>query len=143
MAAMHSNFNLTFYRFDTMKCQCQLMKLIPVVSQMMRCDGNVNFILLYGPVLDRAIREPLHPCDTAPDCSSIDPLPSNFRIQFNVLMIIYRVLCGQAPTCIRDLLQPHVSSGSLRFSDEGLLVATLSTVGFKTKVHCVFKAVPP
>ena len=42
---------------------------------------------------------------------------------------------------IRDLLQPHVTSRSLRYSDEGLLVVSQSR--FKTKGDCAFEVVAP
>ena len=68
-------------------------------------------------------------------------LPIKFRIQFKVLVVTYRALHGQAPTYIRDLLQPYLTSRSLRSSDQGLLVVPRSRL--KTKGDCAFEVVAP
>uniref|UniRef100_A0A8C6NNP0 Reverse transcriptase domain-containing protein n=1 Tax=Nothobranchius furzeri TaxID=105023 RepID=A0A8C6NNP0_NOTFU len=49
-------------------------------------------------------------------------LPVNFRVHFNILVLVYRALHGQAPSYIGDLLSPYTPSRSLRSSDQSLLV---------------------
>ena len=49
-------------------------------------------------------------------------LPVHLRIEFQVLLITYKALRGQAPTYIQDLLQPYQPSRSLRSSSQNLLV---------------------
>lgn len=67
-------------------------------------------------------------------------LPNKFRIQFKILVISYRALHVHAPTYIRDLLQPCVTSRSLWSSDEGLPVVPQS--GLKTNRDCAFEVMP-
>lgn len=49
-------------------------------------------------------------------------LSIQFRIQFKVLVITYRALCGEVPAYVRGLLQLYINSRSLRSSAQGLLV---------------------
>lgn len=48
-------------------------------------------------------------------------LPVHSRIQFKILLLVYKALHGLAPVYLRDLLQEYVPSRSLRSSDDCLL----------------------
>lgn len=56
-----------------------------------------------------------------PVLASLHWLPIHFRIQFKVLLIVFKALKGLAPAYITDLLQPHSVPRSLRSSNKGLL----------------------
>ena len=52
---------------------------------------------------------------------SLHWLPVKARIDFKVLLLTYKALNGQAPTYIRDLLQPYKSPRNERLNEKGLL----------------------
>ena len=59
-------------------------------------------------------------------------LPVINRIQFKLLVLVYKALHGPAPKYLVDLVQPYVPTRALRSSTENLLVVPrvrLSTVG--------------
>ena len=56
-----------------------------------------------------------------PVLASLHWLPVNFRIQFKVLLIVFKALNGQAPSYISDLIHPHQAPRSLRSSGNALL----------------------
>ncbi|KAF7654290.1 hypothetical protein LDENG_00071890, partial [Lucifuga dentata] len=64
-----------------------------------------------------------------------------FRIHFKILVLTFRALSGQSPMYISELLQPYVTSRSLRSSDQGLLFVPRSRL--KTTGDCVFQVVAP
>lgn len=68
--------------------------------------------------------------DTTLVLSSFNWLPDNFRFCFEILVIAFRALPGQAPSYITDLLRFYCPVLSLRSSD--LLVPLLCTC-FKTR----------
>ena len=76
-----------------------------------------------------------------PILSALHWLPIQFRIQFKVMVITYRTRHGQAPAYIGDLLQPYVTSRSLRSSGQGLLFVPRTRL--KTKGDCAFEVVAP
>ncbi|XP_029941085.1 uncharacterized protein LOC115383145 [Salarias fasciatus] len=76
-----------------------------------------------------------------PILSALHWLPIKSRIQYKILVVTYRALHGQAPLYITDLLQPYVTSRSLRSSDQGLLVVPRSRL--KTKGDRAFEVVAP
>ena len=76
-----------------------------------------------------------------PILSALHWLPIKFRIQFKVMVITYRALHGQAPAYIGDLLQPYVTSRSLRSSGQGLLIVPRTWL--KPKGDCAFEVVSP
>uniref|UniRef100_A0A3P9B4Y7 NACHT domain-containing protein n=1 Tax=Maylandia zebra TaxID=106582 RepID=A0A3P9B4Y7_9CICH len=49
-----------------------------------------------------------------PVLASLHWLPLNFRVHFNIILITFRAVHGEAPQCISDLLKPHASSRALR-----------------------------
>uniref|UniRef100_A0A673GVL3 WD repeat-containing protein 26 n=1 Tax=Sinocyclocheilus rhinocerous TaxID=307959 RepID=A0A673GVL3_9TELE len=52
-----------------------------------------------------------------PILASLNWLPVHFRIQFKMLLFVFKALNGQAPSYLTDLLTPLSSSRSLRSSD--------------------------
>lgn len=78
--------------------------------------------------------------DMKPNCRWWDafPLAPPPNTDFKVLVITERVLHGQAPAHIRDLLQPHVTGRSW---EKGLLVGQRSRL--KTKGDHAFKVMAP
>lgn len=78
--------------------------------------------------------------DMKPNCRWWDafPLAPPPNTEFKVLVITERVLHGQAPAHIRDLLQPHVTGRSW---EKGLLVGQRSRL--KTKGDHAFKVMAP
>ncbi|KAF7666373.1 hypothetical protein LDENG_00109420, partial [Lucifuga dentata] len=63
---------------------------------------------------------------------SLHWLPIKFRVQFKVLVFTFRALHGQTPSYIDELLQPHVTSRTLRSSDQGLLSVPQSRLKLKS-----------
>ena len=49
-------------------------------------------------------------------------LPVEQRVQYKVLLYVYKAVNGNAPQYISQLLQPYIPSRSLRSADKGLLV---------------------
>lgn len=82
---------------------------------------------------------PSRPKMSHPILMSLDWLPIKFRIPFNILVILFRALHGQAPA-YKELLQPYNTSGSLKSLDEGLLVVPCARL--KTKGDFAFEVVP-
>ncbi len=68
-------------------------------------------------------------------------LPIGFRVHFKILVITYRVLHGQAPSYIHDLLHAHSPGRSLRSSDIALL--TIPRTHLKTRGDRAFCVVAP
>lgn len=56
-----------------------------------------------------------------PVLASLHWLPVRFRIKFKILLLTYKVLNGQAPDYLSDLVQLYTPSGALRSSDHLLL----------------------
>ncbi|XP_055493235.1 uncharacterized protein LOC129698247 [Leucoraja erinacea] len=56
-----------------------------------------------------------------PILASLHWLPVQFRINFKILLYVYKALNGLAPTYIKSLLTHHTTSRSLRSADLGLL----------------------
>ncbi len=54
-----------------------------------------------------------------------------FRIQFNILVITFGALHGQAPAYIKGLLQSCITCRNMRSSDQGLLVVPRSRLKIK------------
>ncbi len=66
-------------------------------------------------------------------------LCDKFRVHFKILPLTYRAPHSQAPAYISELLHPHITSGSLRSSDQGLLVVPRT----RLKTEGEFEAVAP
>ena len=62
----------------------------------------------------------------SPILASLHWLPVHFRIDFKVLLFVFKALNGQAASYIRDLLTPYSTSRSLRSADLGLLAVPRS-----------------
>lgn len=56
-----------------------------------------------------------------PILASLHWLPVIFRINFKILLFVFKALSGVAPSYIRDLLTPHSTPRCLRSADQGLL----------------------
>ena len=56
-----------------------------------------------------------------PILASLHWLPVIFRIQFKIVLFVYKALNGLAPAYITELVQPHSAQRSLRSSNKGLL----------------------
>jgi len=61
-----------------------------------------------------------------PILTSFHWLPVYFRIQFKVLLFVFKALNGLAPTYITELVQPYSVQRSLRSSKQGLLLVPRS-----------------
>ena len=57
-----------------------------------------------------------------PVLASLHWLPVNFRIDFKILLFVFKALHGLAPVYITSLLKPHAPSRSLRSANQSLLV---------------------
>ena len=57
-----------------------------------------------------------------PVLASLHWLPVRYRIQFKVLLFVFKALNGQAPSYISDLLSPYTNIRSLRSADQRLLM---------------------
>lgn len=58
--------------------------------------------------------------------ASLHWLPVKFRIQFKVLLIVFKCLNGLAPSYLSKLLQPHTTVRALRSSNQLLLAGPRS-----------------
>ncbi|KAF7651201.1 hypothetical protein LDENG_00114270, partial [Lucifuga dentata] len=56
-----------------------------------------------------------------PILSSLHWLQVCFRIDFKILLLVFKALHGQAPICIGDLLSPYESDHCLKSSGRNLL----------------------
>ncbi len=75
----------------------------------------------------------LHPC--------LRPFIGFHEVHFNILVIAYRALHGQAPSYIHDILHAHSPGRSLRSSDQDLL--TIPRTRLKTRGDHAFCVVAP
>ncbi len=57
-----------------------------------------------------------------PILASLHWLPIRFRIDFTILILVFKALNGLAPTYLSDLIQPYAPSRGLRSTDHSLLV---------------------
>jgi hypothetical protein len=76
-----------------------------------------------------------------PVLASLHWLPVEFRVQFKVLLMVYKGLHGQAPAYISELLQHHCTSRPLRSSQSSLLKVPKSRL--KTKGDRAFSVAAP
>ncbi len=61
-------------------------------------------------------------CDNiTPVLASLHRLPVYFRIQFKILLLVFKSLNGMAPPYLSELLQPHAPSRALRSLNQLLL----------------------
>ncbi|KAJ8390578.1 hypothetical protein AAFF_G00101840, partial [Aldrovandia affinis] len=58
----------------------------------------------------------------SPVLASLHWLPINYRVDYKVLLLTYKVLHGLAPSYLTDLLHPYNPPCSLRSQDAGNLV---------------------
>ncbi|KAJ8397435.1 hypothetical protein AAFF_G00439840, partial [Aldrovandia affinis] len=58
----------------------------------------------------------------SPVLASLHWLPINYRVDYKVLLLTYKVLHGLAPSYLTDLLHPYNPPRSLRSQDAGNLV---------------------
>jgi len=56
-----------------------------------------------------------------PILRSLHWLPVNFRIEFKILLFVYKARCNQAPSYLTELLQSYTPSRSLRSGEQNLL----------------------
>uniref|UniRef100_A0A672G1H3 Reverse transcriptase domain-containing protein n=1 Tax=Salarias fasciatus TaxID=181472 RepID=A0A672G1H3_SALFA len=68
-------------------------------------------------------------------------LPVSYRVNFKILVLTFRALHDQAPSYIRDLLQPYSPVRALRSADQNLL--KVPRTRFKTRGARSFQAVAP
>ena len=76
-----------------------------------------------------------------PVLAALHWLPLQFRIHFKILVLTFRVLHGQAPSYLSDLIQFYTPTRSLRSSDQRLL--DIPHTHFKTRGDRSFAAVAP
>ncbi len=76
-----------------------------------------------------------------PILASLHWLPVHFRIQFKILLFVFKALNGQAPSYLTDHLTPLSSSRSLRSSDRAFLAVPRSRL--KTKGDRAFSIAAP
>uniref|UniRef100_A0A3P9NVX9 Reverse transcriptase domain-containing protein n=1 Tax=Poecilia reticulata TaxID=8081 RepID=A0A3P9NVX9_POERE len=76
-----------------------------------------------------------------PILKSLHWLPVSYRMHYKILVLTFRALHGQTPDYIKNLIQPYVSTRSLRSSNLNLL--TVPRTFFKTRGDRSFKAVAP
>ncbi len=66
-----------------------------------------------------------------PILASLHWLPASFRIQFKILLIVFKALNGQAPSYISDLISFNSAPKSLRSANKALLDVPRSRLKFK------------
>ena len=62
----------------------------------------------------------------SPILASLHWLPVRFRVDFKVLLFVFKALSGQAPSYITDLLTSYSTTRPLRSSNVGLLAVPQS-----------------
>ncbi len=61
----------------------------------------------------------------SPILASLHWLPVKSRIEFKILLLTYKALHGQAPSYLKELIEPYYPSRTLRSQNAGLLVVPL------------------
>lgn len=59
-----------------------------------------------------------------PILASLHWLPVQFRVQFKVLLLVFKALNGQAPSYVTDLIHVHSTPRSLRSAGKALLLVS-------------------
>ena len=77
----------------------------------------------------------------SPILASLHWLPVYYRIQFKILMFVFKSLNGLAPLYISELLPPNDSTRALRSTDQSLL--KIPQTNLKTRGDRSFSAVAP
>ncbi len=62
-------------------------------------------------------------------------LPVSFRIQFKNVLIVFKALCGQAPSYVSDIFSFNSSPKSLRSANKALLYVPRSRLQFKESLQ--------
>ncbi len=70
-----------------------------------------------------------------PILASLHWLPVSFRIQFKILLIVFKALNGQAPSYISDLTSFNSAPKSLRSANKALLYVPRSRLKFKDRAR--------
>ena len=76
-----------------------------------------------------------------PILASLHWLPVRFRIDFKLLLFVFKALNGLAPAYIADLIQRYTPARALRSADQMLLVVPKTRL--KTRGHRAFAAAGP
>lgn len=85
----------------------------------------------------------------SPVLASLHWLPVNFRIQFKILLIVFKALNGQAPSYISELINLQSTPPSLRSSNKILLQVPRSRLklkgdrAFAVAAPCLWNQLPP
>lgn len=66
-----------------------------------------------------------------PILRSLHWLPINLRIDFKIILFVYKSISNQAPSYLSELLQPYTPSRSLRSGDKNLLVVPHSRLKYR------------
>ncbi|KAL3056624.1 hypothetical protein OYC64_019162 [Pagothenia borchgrevinki] len=76
-----------------------------------------------------------------PILASLHWLPIRFRIDFKLLLFVFKALNGLAPAYIAELLQRYTPTRALRSADQLLLIVPKTRL--KTRGHRAFAAAGP
>ena len=74
--------------------------------------------------------------------------PIQYRIQFKILLMTFKVLCGEAPSYLCDLITPYVPTRTLRSQNKLLLhqprfhLKSYGQRAFMTSAPCLWNDLP-
>ena len=101
--------------------------------------GNIRRLQLIQNAAARLLTGTKRSDHISPILATLHWLPLSFRIDFKILLLVFKALNGQAPTYIRDLLLPYKPDRCLRSAGTALLMvprSCLVTKGDQTFAVC-------
>ncbi len=89
-------------------------------------QSNINRLQIVQNVATRLLTGTRGFDHISPVLCSLHWLPVCYRIEFNILPFVFKVLSGTAPEYLSDLLNPNTSSRPLRSSEKRVLMVPRS-----------------
>lgn len=102
---------------------------------------NINQLQLVQNSAARVLTKTKKWSHITPVLKSLHWLPVSYRIDFKILLLVFRALSGSAPEYISDMIQRRIPARELRSSDSGQL--DVPTVRTKTYGDAAFSAYAP
>ena len=83
-------------------------------------------------------------CHITPVLRELHWLPVQFRIQFKLIIITFKVIKGQGPMYLQELVRLQQSGAySLRSSNKGLMLQIPNVISKKTLGDCAYMCAAP
>ena len=105
-------------------------------------DNSISFLQRAQNTAARIITRSKKFTHISPILQDLHWLPVRFRINYKILLFIYKALHNKTPGYISDLIQPYTPQRSLRSANKGLLATTTynnKTYGGRAFSNCAPK----